>query len=128
MTLRFAALLLIAACLVAGLPAGPLAAQEWAKKMFDTTSHNFGTVARGSKVEHTFTVTNIYQAALAEGVALNPGPEWSTDKSYSRSRMRLCFASPTHEEIREGIARLAEVCRREFGVPTRSANVTRASA
>jgi hypothetical protein len=29
--------------------------------MFDTTSHNFGTVARGSKVEHTFTVTNIYQ-------------------------------------------------------------------
>jgi 2-aminoadipate transaminase len=70
----------------------------------------------------------LYQAALKDGVALNPGPEWSTDKSYSRSRMRLCFASPTHEEIREGIARLAEVCRREFGVPTRSANVTRARA
>ena len=41
--------------------------------------------------------------------------------------MRLCFASPTHEEIREGIAALAEVCRREFGVPTRISNVTRAS-
>jgi 2-aminoadipate transaminase len=70
----------------------------------------------------------LYPAALAEGVAINPGPEWSTDKSYSESRMRLCFASPTHAEIREGVARLAEVCRREFGVPARSANVTRASA
>ena len=35
---------------------------------------------------------------------INPGPEWSIDKAYSRSRIRLCFASPTHEEIREGIA------------------------
>ena len=39
--------------------------------------------------------------------------------------MRLCFASPTHDEIREGVAALAEVCRREFGVPTRIANVER---
>jgi hypothetical protein len=37
--------------------------------------------------------------------------------------LRLCFASPSHEQIREGIAVLAEVCRREFGVPARSANV-----
>ena len=40
--------------------------------------------------------------------------------------MRLCFASPTHDEIRKGIAALAEVCRREFGVPARIANVARA--
>ncbi len=69
----------------------------------------------------------LYQAALNEGVAINPGPEWSTDASHSKSRMRLCFASPSHDEIREGIARLAEVCRREFGVPARSANVERGS-
>src|ERR1700681_575009 len=62
-------------------------------------------------------------AALAAGVAINPGPEWSTDKAYARSRMRLCFASPTADEIRQGVATLAEVCRREFGVPTRIANV-----
>ncbi|HEY4404604.1 MAG TPA: PLP-dependent aminotransferase family protein [Xanthobacteraceae bacterium] len=62
-------------------------------------------------------------AALAAGVAINPGPEWSTDKPYARSRMRLCFASPTLEEIRQGVAVLADVCRREFGVPARSANV-----
>jgi 2-aminoadipate transaminase len=40
--------------------------------------------------------------------------------------MRLCFASPTHDEIRNGIAALAEVCHKEFGVPTRISNVERA--
>jgi 2-aminoadipate transaminase len=65
----------------------------------------------------------LYQAALAAGVAINPGPEWSTNKGYAGSRLRLCFASPSHQQIREGIAVLAEVCRREFGVPARSANV-----
>jgi 2-aminoadipate transaminase len=39
--------------------------------------------------------------------------------------MRLCFASPTHDAIRQGVAALAEVCRREFGVPERIANVER---
>jgi 2-aminoadipate transaminase len=68
------------------------------------------------------------EAALAAGVQINPGPEWSIDKAYSKSRMRLCFASPTHEEIREGIAVLAEVCRSEFGVPERSANTERRKA
>jgi 2-aminoadipate transaminase len=67
----------------------------------------------------------LYQAALAAGVAINPGPEWSTDKTYAGSRLRLCFASPSHDEIREGVAVLADVCRREFGVPTRSGNVER---
>ena len=67
----------------------------------------------------------LYQAALKDGVSINPGPEWSTDKAHSKSRLRLCFASPTHQEIREGIAVLADVCRREFGVPLRSANVAK---
>jgi 2-aminoadipate transaminase len=65
------------------------------------------------------------QSALASGVAINPGPEWSTDQAYARNRMRLCFASPSREEIRQGIAVLADVCRKEFGVPERIANVER---
>jgi 2-aminoadipate transaminase len=65
----------------------------------------------------------LYQAALAVGVSINPGPEWSTDKAYAGCRLRLCFASPTHQQIREGIAALADVCRKEFGVPTRIGNV-----
>jgi 2-aminoadipate transaminase len=68
----------------------------------------------------------LYQSALASGVSINPGPEWSTNSGYSNSRLRLCFASPSHARIREGIAVLADVCRREFGVPARIANVENA--
>jgi 2-aminoadipate transaminase len=67
----------------------------------------------------------LYQPALRAGVAINPGPEWSVNKAHSKSRMRLCFASPSHDEIRRGIATLAEVCHREFGVPTRISNIVR---
>jgi len=35
-------------------------AQDWAKAMFDHTSHDFGMVARGAKVEHVFNMDNIY--------------------------------------------------------------------
>jgi 2-aminoadipate transaminase len=59
----------------------------------------------------------LYPAALAAGVAINPGPEWSVNKNRARNRLRLCFASPSHEEINQGVATLAEICRREFGVP-----------
>jgi len=66
------------------------------------------------------------QAALAAGLSLNPGPEWSVDKSYAKCRLRLCFANPEPEAIKQGVAVLAEVCRREFGVPLRSSNVEKA--
>ena len=63
--------------------------------------------------------------AQAAGIAINPGHEWSPDKAYGRPRMRLCFGNPSHQAIREGVAALADVCRREFGVPSRIANVER---
>jgi 2-aminoadipate transaminase len=65
------------------------------------------------------------QVALSEGVAINPGPEWSTDKAHGRARLRLCFANPEPEAIRQGVAALARICHREFGVPVRSANIKR---
>ncbi len=37
-----------------------LSAQDWALKMFETTSHDFGTVAAGAKAEHEFVLKNIY--------------------------------------------------------------------
>jgi len=37
-------------------------AQDWAKAMFDNkTTHDFGVVARGAKVEHHFVIENIYE-------------------------------------------------------------------
>lgn len=71
--------------------------------------------------------SKLFQAAQAEGIAINPGAEWATDDAYGRRRLRLCFANPSAETIREGVARLADVCHREFGVPITSGNVARAN-
>jgi 2-aminoadipate transaminase len=58
-------------------------------------------------------------------VAINPGAEWMTDVVAGRRRLRICFAHPSEQVIREGMAVLAEVCHREFGVPARAGNVHR---
>ncbi|MFO0424340.1 MAG: DUF1573 domain-containing protein [Planctomycetia bacterium] len=52
--------LVVLAMLFAGT-ADAAGAQEWANKMFSATSHNFGTVARGSKTEFRFTFRNLYK-------------------------------------------------------------------
>jgi 2-aminoadipate transaminase len=101
--------------------------------LMDALNEQFGTAAEfddpkggiflWAKLPDHVDTLQLYQAAIAAGVAINPGPEWSTDARHARSRMRLCFASPTADEIRAGIALLAEICRKEFGVPERSANV-----
>jgi 2-aminoadipate transaminase len=106
--------------------------------LMEALAEQFGTAAefeepKGGiflwvKLPDVVDTLKLAQASQASGVAINPGPEWSTDKSYSKSRMRLCFASPSHEAIRQGVAALADVCRREFGVPARSANVEQRSA
>jgi 2-aminoadipate transaminase len=103
--------------------------------LMEALNEQFGTAAefeapKGGiflwvKLPDNVDTMKLYPAALAAGVAINPGPEWSTDRAHSSSRMRLCFASPSHQEIRDGIAVLADVCRKEFGVPTRSANIER---
>jgi len=38
----------------------PVLAQQWAARMFETTSHNFGSIARDAKAEFEFKVKNIY--------------------------------------------------------------------
>jgi 2-aminoadipate transaminase len=75
------------------------------------------------KLPDTVDTMQLSKKAIAAGVAINPGPEWSTDASYSKSRLRLCFAHPTPAQIRQGVRALAEVCQSEFGVPLSIANV-----
>ena len=48
------------ALLLTLLACSPGAAQEWAQKMFETTSHDFGSVARSAKTEFEFVLKNIY--------------------------------------------------------------------
>ena len=55
--------------------------------------------------------------ALREGVAFNPGPDWSADPEEAANYIRLCFALPSENEIWEGIEKLADVFRREGALP-----------
>jgi 2-aminoadipate transaminase len=101
--------------------------------LMDALAEQFGTAAEFAepkggiflwvKLPDAVDTVQLAKASLAAGVSINPGPEWSTDKGHGRSRLRLCFANPSHDAIRHGVAALAEVCRREFGVPSRIANV-----
>jgi 2-aminoadipate transaminase len=103
--------------------------------LMEALAEQFGTAAefddpKGGiflwvKLPDNVDTMKLRQAALTAGVTLNPGPEWSLDAAHARSRLRLCFASPSVETIRDGVAALAEVCSREFGVPERSANIAR---
>jgi 2-aminoadipate transaminase len=117
------------------LPALRKALRAKVETLMESLNEQFGTAAefddpKGGiflwvKLPDNVDTMKLYQAALKEGVAINPGNDWSTDKGHSAARLRICFASPTHQQIREGVAVLAEVCRKEFGVPARSANVER---
>ncbi|HZP86725.1 MAG TPA: PLP-dependent aminotransferase family protein [Burkholderiales bacterium] len=69
--------------------------------------------------------TKLAQVALQAGVAVNPGAEWMTDADAGSRRVRICFAHPDPQTIREGVGRLAEICHREFGVPKRDAKAHR---
>src|SRR5262245_62123453 len=55
--LRSVSLAIVALAL---LPAA-VSAKEWAQKMFQATSHDFGHVARGAKAEFAFELQNVYE-------------------------------------------------------------------
>ncbi len=69
--------------------------------------------------------TRLFEIALKQGVEINPGAQWTVDGVANRHRMRICFGHPSNDTIREGIAKLADICFEEFGLPIRSANLSR---
>jgi len=75
------------------------------------------------KLPDVVDTTKLAQAAIKEGIAFNPGREWSTDSEKTKNCLRICYALPTEQELREGITKLAEICQRETGVPVRRANI-----
>lgn len=66
--------------------------------------------------------SRLYEIAIKQGVAINPGQEWSINPNGKR-KMRLCYGNPTIDEIDEGIKLLAEICQKEFGIPNQIANL-----
>ena len=72
-------------------------------------------------------VTKLVAPAAKAGVVFNPGPEWSCNPGESKSHLRLCFALPSKNDIRAGVAAFARVCFEETGIPEQSANIRRAA-
>ena len=102
--------------------------------MAEAVSREFGTAAEFTRPKGGIffwmripgiDTTKLNAAALREDLHFNPGAGWSTSDANPRAgeSLRLCFALATEDQIDAGVAKLAEICRREFGVPTVSGNV-----
>jgi 2-aminoadipate transaminase len=106
--------------------------------MIDALEKEFGTAVepwrpKGGiflwiKLPDAVDVRKLVAPAAAAGVVFNPGPEWACEGEEATSYMRLCFALPSKDVIRNGVAALARVCFEETGIPALSANVRRAAS
>jgi len=78
-----------------------LSGQEWARKMFNKTSYDFGNVARGSQAEFTFHLTNSYvEDVHIASVESNCGctsskPSTPTLKTWDQGQI-LCRLNTRH--------------------------------
>jgi 2-aminoadipate transaminase len=70
-------------------------------------------------------VTTLVKPAADAGLVFNPGPEWACVGAEAKPYFRLCFALPSKETIREGVATLARVCHEQIGIPAFGDNTKR---
>jgi 2-aminoadipate transaminase len=106
--------------------------------MVDAVEREFGTAAelwrpKGGiflwlKLPDSVDVRTLVKPAADASIQFNPGPEWVCNPEPAKSYMRLCFALPSKEVIRAGVAALAQVCYEQTGIPVRSANLERSVA
>ena len=107
---------------------------EKLRTMIEAVEREFGSAAelfvpKGGiflwlKLPPEVDVTKLVQPAAKRGIQFNPGPEWAVDPASAKSQLRLCFALPSKEEIKAGVAEFARVCFEETGIPKQSGNVT----
>src|SRR5580698_2770385 len=67
----------------------------------------------------------LMKPAADAGIIFNEGPAWAVSPDNSTSHLRLCFAMPSKQTIRDGVAAFAQVCYEQTGIPVRSGNVQR---
>jgi 2-aminoadipate transaminase len=92
------------------------AAECWAPK---------GGIFLWIKLPAEVDVRKLVKPAADAGIVFNPGPEWAVSADNSSNCLRLCFAMPSKQTIRDGVAELARVCYEQTGIPIRSGNVIR---
>jgi 2-aminoadipate transaminase len=105
--------------------------------MIDAVEREFGSAAecwipKGGiflwiKLPDAVDTRALLKPAAAAGIIFNEGPAWAVSADNSKSHLRLCFAMPSKQTIREGVAALAKVCYEQTGIPQQSGNIRRAS-
>ena len=77
------------------------------------------------KLPDSVDVREVVEPAAAAGIAFNAGPAWAVDPDAGKSYLRLCFALPSQQQIRDGVDALAQVFFERTGIPLQSSNVRR---
>jgi 2-aminoadipate transaminase len=78
------------------------------------------------KLPDSVDVRKLMKPAAEAGIVFNEGPAWAVSPHNSSNCLRLCFAMPSKQTIKDGVAELARVCYEQTGIPVRSGNVSRA--
>lgn len=99
--MRRIAMIVLALLLPTG--ASGRAEDNWAAKMFETTKHDFGTVARGAKAEFRFKLTNIYTEEVhianvrTSCTCTDPAISQNTLKTYEESAIVAAFNTRSNQ-------------------------------
>ena len=111
--------------------------QDKLDAMIEAVEREFGSAAecwipKGGiflwiKLPDEVDVRKLLKPAAEAGIIFNEGPAWAVSADNSKSHLRLCFAMPSKEVIREGVAAFAKVCYEQTGIPQQSGNMRRAS-
>jgi 2-aminoadipate transaminase len=102
------------------------AMQDAIEREFGTSMETWrprGGIFLWMKLPDSVDVRTLVKPAAERGIVFNPGPEWAVDPQASKSHLRLCFALPSIETIRDGVAAFARVCYEQTGIPQHSANI-----
>lgn len=100
--------------------------QEAIEREFGTSIETWrpqGGIFLWMKLPEQVDVRSLVKPAADAGIAFNPGPEWAVDGEAAKSHLRLCFALPSKDDIKAGVAKFARVCYEQTGIPQQSANV-----
>jgi len=100
--------------------------QDAVEREFGTSMETWrprGGIFLWMKLPEGIDVRTLVKPAAAAGIVFNPGPDWAVDPESAKNHLRLCFALPSKETIRAGVAALARVCYEQTGIPQQSANI-----
>jgi hypothetical protein len=92
---------------------------DWAKAMFSETSHDFGVVAAGAKVEYKFTIENIYEedAHISSVKSSCSCTSAKIDKQFLKTWDKAVLTASVNTDTRQYYGRKDTTIRVAFDLP-----------